>query len=148
MTIRATHAVLSAALGQAVKCGLMERSVAPIGTLPVVESRRWPNSWTSDRCGSTIFAIRLRPTFWQPITTLQLSRDGSAIVIPPLPCRVYAHALVERDRQAAETLGQLMAKTMSVAVQEIQSSKDYVHATIHEMIFAKVMMESLSSSNI
>jgi hypothetical protein len=39
-TVKANHAVLSAALGQAVKWGLIERSVAPLVTLPTVESRR------------------------------------------------------------------------------------------------------------
>jgi integrase len=40
VTIRATHSVLSAALGQAVKWGLVERSVAPMVTLPTAEPRR------------------------------------------------------------------------------------------------------------
>ncbi len=38
-TIKSYHAVLSAALGQAVKWGLVSRSVAPLVTLPTVESR-------------------------------------------------------------------------------------------------------------
>jgi len=39
-TVKANHAVLSAALGQAVKWGLIERSVAHLVTLPTVEARR------------------------------------------------------------------------------------------------------------
>jgi integrase len=39
-TVRTSHAVLSAALGQAVKWGLVSRSIAPLVTLPTVEQRR------------------------------------------------------------------------------------------------------------
>jgi integrase len=39
-TLRGYHAVLSAALSQAVKWGLLSRSVAPLVTLPTVPSRR------------------------------------------------------------------------------------------------------------
>jgi integrase len=39
-TINSYHGVLSSALGQAVKWGLISRSVAPLATLPTVERRR------------------------------------------------------------------------------------------------------------
>ena len=39
-TINSYHGVLSSALGQAVKWGLVARSVAPLATLPTVERRR------------------------------------------------------------------------------------------------------------
>ncbi len=39
-TLRGYHAVLSAAMSQAVKWGLVPRSVAPLATLPTVDSRR------------------------------------------------------------------------------------------------------------
>ena len=39
-TINSYHGVLSSALGQAVKWGLVDRSVAPLATLPTVEPRR------------------------------------------------------------------------------------------------------------
>jgi integrase len=38
-TIKSYHGVLSSALGQAVKWGLVNRSVAPLATLPTVEAR-------------------------------------------------------------------------------------------------------------
>jgi hypothetical protein len=39
-TIKSYHAVLSAALGQAVKWGIITRSVAPMATLPIVDQKR------------------------------------------------------------------------------------------------------------
>ncbi len=40
VTVRAHHAVLSAALSQAVKWGLLDRSIAPLVTLPTAQARR------------------------------------------------------------------------------------------------------------
>ena len=58
-------------------------------------------------------AIRWRPNLLAAGYDLAIVAGRLGHRDPTITLRVYAHALVERDRQAAVTLGQLMAPTVA-----------------------------------